>query len=58
MVLIVTKTMGMPLDLEHRALSTVMRCFWEDVGVSGPFRLRAAAYWPHEKQPLPQELSS
>jgi hypothetical protein len=30
----------MSLDLEHRALSTVMRWFWEDVGASGPFRLR------------------
>ena len=30
----------MSLDLELRELSTVMRCFWEDAGASGPFRLR------------------
>ena len=37
MVAIVAKTMGMSLDLEHRTLSTVMRCLWEDVGASGLF---------------------
>jgi hypothetical protein len=30
----------MSFGLEHRMLSTVMRCFWEDAGASGPLRLR------------------